>query len=108
VRDVVGLVIPRPIARISTVNEAGAANCAPHSFFNAFSEYPPLIVVSFGPRHDGAMKHSLKDILRSDEFAVSLVDEANANAMHFSSEEIAEQESEFDKTGLTLAPSSLV
>ena len=105
---IVGLVIPRPIAWISTVNEAGVANCAPYSFFNAFAEDPPLIMVSFGPRRDGAMKHSLKNILRSGEFVVNLVDEATANAMHLSSDEIPEEESEFDKTGLTPAPSLLV
>ncbi|MGA8007043.1 MAG: flavin reductase family protein [Burkholderiales bacterium] len=104
----VGLVIPRPIAWISTVNEAGVANCAPFSFFNAFSEDPPLIMVSFGPRIDGGMKHSLKNILRSGEFVVNLVDEANANAMHLSSEEIPEEESEFEKAGLTPAPARLI
>jgi flavin reductase (DIM6/NTAB) family NADH-FMN oxidoreductase RutF len=105
---IVGLVIPRPIAWISTVNEAGVANCAPYSFFNAFSEDPPLVMVSFGPRRDGGIKHSLKNILRSGEFVVNLVDEATASAMHVSSEEIPEEESEFDKTGLTPAASLLV
>jgi flavin reductase (DIM6/NTAB) family NADH-FMN oxidoreductase RutF len=104
----VGLVVPRPIAWISTVNEDGVANCAPFSFFNAFSEDPPLVMVSFGPRLDGAMKHSLKNILRSGEFVVNLVDESTANAMHLSSEEVPEHESEFDKTGLTQAPALLI
>ncbi len=104
----VGLVVPRPIAWISTVNEDGVANCAPFSFFNAFSEDPPLVMVSFGPRLDGAMKHSLKNILRSGEFVVNLVDESTANAMHISSEEVPENESEFDKTGLTQAPALLI
>ena len=105
---ITGLVIPRPIAWISTVNEAGVANCAPYSFFNAFSEDPPLVMVSFGPRRDGGIKHSLKNIQRSGEFVVNLVDEATANAMHISSEEIPEDESEFEKTGLTPARSRLV
>lgn len=105
---ITGLVIPRPIAWISTVNEAGVANCAPYSFFNAFSEDPPLVMVSFGPRRDGGIKHSLKNIQRSGEFVVNLADEATANAMHISSDEIPEDESEFAKTGLTPAPSRLV
>jgi flavin reductase (DIM6/NTAB) family NADH-FMN oxidoreductase RutF len=105
---ITGLVIPRPIAWISTVNEAGVANCAPYSFFNAFSEDPPLVMVSFGPRRDGGIKHSLKNIQRSGEFVVNLVDEATANAMHISSDEIPEDESEFDKTGLTPEASRLV
>jgi flavin reductase (DIM6/NTAB) family NADH-FMN oxidoreductase RutF len=98
------LVIPRPIAWISTVNAAGVNNCAPYSFFNAFAEDPPLCMVSFGPRQDGLTKHTLTNILDTGEFVVNLVDEATANAMHISSYEIPAEESEFEKTGLTPAP----
>ena len=98
------LVIPRPIAWISTVNAAGVNNCAPYSFFNAFAEDPPLCMVSFGPRKDGQTKHSLINILETGEFVVNLVDEATANAMHISSYEIPAEESEFEQTGLTPAP----
>ena len=104
----IGLVIPRPIAWISTVNEHGVANCAPFSFFNVFSEDPPLCMVSFNRRSDGQLKHSLKNIRRSGEFVVNLVDEATANAMHLSSTEYPEEESEFAKTGLTPVPATRV
>jgi len=104
----IGLVIPRPIAWISTRSANGVANCAPFSFFNVFSEEPPLCVIGINPRSDGAMKHSLKNIRRTREFVVNLVDEATANAMHVSSHEFAEDESEFEKTGLTEAPAALV
>jgi flavin reductase (DIM6/NTAB) family NADH-FMN oxidoreductase RutF len=105
----IGLVIPRPIAWVSTRSANGVANCAPFSFFNVFSEDPPLCVIGINPRaSDGAMKHSLKNIRRTGEFVVNLVDEACANAMHISSEEIAEDESEFEKAGLTQAPAALV
>jgi flavin reductase (DIM6/NTAB) family NADH-FMN oxidoreductase RutF len=103
-----GLVIPRPIAWISTVNDAGVTNCAPYSFFNVLSEDPPLLIVSFGPRRDGGEKHSLKNIRRTGEFVVNLVEEATGNAMHASSEEIPEEQSEFDLTGLTPVPARLV
>lgn len=105
----IGLVIPRPIAWISTRSANGVANCAPFSFFNVFSEDPPLCVVGINPREsDGAMKHSLKNIRRTGEFVVNLVDEASANAMHASSAELPEEESEFARTGLTEAPAALV
>jgi len=105
----IGLVIPRPIAWISTRSANGVANCAPFSFFNVFSEDPPLCVVGINPRSsDGAMKHSLKNIRRTGEFVVNLVDEANANAMHISSEELPEEESEFQKAGLTEAKAAMV
>ena len=92
----IGLVIPRPIAWISTWSENGVANCAPFSFFNVFSEDPPLCVIGINPRSDGAMKHSLKNIRRTGEFVVNLVDETTANAMHVSSREFAEDVSEFE------------
>jgi flavin reductase (DIM6/NTAB) family NADH-FMN oxidoreductase RutF len=104
----IGLVIPRPIAWISTRSQNGIANCAPFSFFNVFSEEPPLCVIGINPRSDGALKHSLKNIRRTGEFVVNLVDEASANAMHVSSREFGEDESEFEHAGLTEAPSLLV
>lgn len=104
----IGLVIPRPIAWISTWSENGVANCAPFSFFNVFSEEPPLCVIGINPRRDGAMKHSLKNIRRTRQFVVNLVDEATANAMHVSSFEFPEDVSEFEKAGLTTAPAKMV
>jgi flavin reductase (DIM6/NTAB) family NADH-FMN oxidoreductase RutF len=104
----IGLVIPRPIAWVSTWSENGVANCAPFSFFNVISEEPPLCILSFNRRSDGAMKHTLKNIRRTGEFVVNLVDEASANAMHLSSEELPEDESEFAKAGLTEAKAAVV
>jgi flavin reductase (DIM6/NTAB) family NADH-FMN oxidoreductase RutF len=104
----IGLVIPRPIAWISTRSENGVANCAPFSFFNVFSEEPPLCMVSFNRRSDGELKHTIKNIRRTREFVVNLADEATAEAMHISSYEIPESESEFAKTGLTPVPATMV
>jgi len=104
----IGLVIPRPIAWVSTWSENGVANCAPFSFFNVISEDPPLCILSFNHRSDGALKHTLKNIRRTGEFVVNLADEANANALHASSAELPETESEFTKTGLTPVPAKMV
>jgi len=104
----IGLVIPRPIGWVSTWSENGVANCAPFSFFNAISEDPPLCILSFNWRSDGAMKHTLKNIRRTGEFVVNLADEGTANAMHASSAEIPETESEFALSGLTPVPGKLV
>jgi flavin reductase (DIM6/NTAB) family NADH-FMN oxidoreductase RutF len=104
----IGLVIPRPIAWISTWSAPGVANCAPYSFFNVFSEDPPLLMVSFGLRSDDRVKDSLRNIRRSGEFVVNLVDEASANAMHLSSGEFPPEVSEFDLALLSPAPAALV
>jgi len=104
----IGLVIPRPIGWVSTWNENGVANCAPFSCFNCISEEPPLCILSFNRRSDGAMKHTLKNIRRTGEFVVNLADEGTANAMHASGDEIPESESEFARSGLTPVPATMV
>ena len=104
----IGLVIPRPIAWVSTWSANGVANCAPFSFFNVISEEPPLCILSFNRRSDGEMKHTLKNIRRTGEFVVNLADEGTANAMHASSAEIPEAESEFARAGLTPVPAKRV
>ena len=104
----IGLVIPRPIAWVSTWSGNGIANCAPFSFFNVISEEPPLCIISFNRRSDGEMKHTPKNIRRTGEFVVNLADEGTANAMHLTGTEIPETESEFAKYGLTPAPAKLV
>ena len=104
----IGLVIPRPIAWISTWSENGVANCAPFSFFNVISEDPPLCITSFNWRSDGAIKHTLKNIRRTGEYVVNLADEGTANAMHLSGTELPESESEFTNYGLTPVPAKLV
>jgi flavin reductase (DIM6/NTAB) family NADH-FMN oxidoreductase RutF len=104
----IGLVFPRPIALISTRSENGVANCAPFSYFNAMCEDPMLIIASFNARTDGKMKHSLANILRTNEFVVNLVDESIANGMHISSIEYPEEVSEFDQAGFTPATCKFV
>lgn len=104
----IGLVIPRPIAWVSTWSENGVANCAPFSFFNVISEDPPLCILSFNWRSDGTIKHTLKNIRRTGEFVVNLPDEGTANAMHLTGTEIPEAESEFTKYGLTPVSAKLV
>ena len=104
----IGLVIPRPIAWVSTLSENGVANCAPFSFFNVISEEPPLCIISFNWRSDGLLKHTLKNIRRTREFVVNLADEGTANAMHLTGTEIPESESEFSKYGLTAVPAKVV
>ena len=104
----IGLVIPRPIAWVSTWSENGVANCAPFSFFNVISEDPPLCILSFNWRSDRGIKHTLKNIRRTGEYVVNLADEGTANAMHLSSLELPESESEFTRAGLTAVPARLV
>jgi flavin reductase (DIM6/NTAB) family NADH-FMN oxidoreductase RutF len=104
----IGLVYPRPIALVSTVNANGVLNVAPFSFFNVVADEPPLVMLSFNRRSDGTMKDTVKNIRRTGEFVVNLVDEQIANAMLLSGQELPETESEFAVADFTPGPSVLV
>lgn len=78
----IGLVVPRPIALVTTVSRSGVINTAPYSFFNMFSENPALVVIGIDARADGSMKDSAKNARDTGFFAVNLVDEPLAVAMN--------------------------
>jgi len=75
------VVSPRPIAWVTTLNEDGSVNAAPFSFFNVVGDEPPMVMVCPGNREDGTPKDTARNIRRSGEFVVNLVDEAVASAM---------------------------
>src|ERR1700729_2489813 len=80
-----GFVLPRPIAWVTTVGPTGVVNAAPYSFFNVFSEDPPLCMFAVNPQPDGRAKDTLVNTEHSGEFVVNLPDEPLAQAMHDSS-----------------------
>jgi flavin reductase (DIM6/NTAB) family NADH-FMN oxidoreductase RutF len=77
-----GVVVPRPIALVTTLDENGAVNAAPFSFFNVFSEDPPLVVLGLQHKADLSPKDTTRNIRRSGQFVVHLVDEALAAVMN--------------------------
>jgi flavin reductase (DIM6/NTAB) family NADH-FMN oxidoreductase RutF len=103
-----GFVLPRPIAWITTVGPTGVVNAAPFSFFNVFSEDPPLCMFAINQRPDGTIKDTLINVERSGEFVVNLTDEPLAQAMHDSSGDFPPDVGEPDYLGLKLAPSTRV
>jgi flavin reductase (DIM6/NTAB) family NADH-FMN oxidoreductase RutF len=104
----IGLVYPRPIALVSTVNANGVLNAAPFSFFNVVADDPPLVMLSFNRRSDGTMKDTVKNIRRTGEFVVNLVDESIANSMVATGAELPETESEFSAGRFTPGASVVV
>lgn len=103
-----GLVVPRPIALVTTLSPTGVVNAAPFSFFNVFSEDPALIVVGLQHNSDGTPKDTTRNIQISSEFVVNLVDEAIAEAMNVTATEFPPEESEPVIAGLEVAPCVLV
>jgi flavin reductase (DIM6/NTAB) family NADH-FMN oxidoreductase RutF len=102
-----GLVVPRPIAWVSTVATDGALNLAPYSFFALVSSAPPTVVVSVGQRA-GAEKDTLANARATGELVVNVVSRHVVEAMNASSVETPPEHDEFAFAGVTPAPSRVV
>jgi flavin reductase (DIM6/NTAB) family NADH-FMN oxidoreductase RutF len=105
---IAGLIVPRPIALVSTVSPDGKANAAPYSFFNAFAEEPPIVILGLGRNTQGAAKDTTNNIRDTGEFVVNLVDEGIAEAMNVTSIDFPPEISEIEVAGFTLAASEKV
>lgn len=99
----VGAIIPRPIAFVSTLSAAGVRNLAPYSFFTACSANPPVIVFSpMRRRRSGApLKDTLANIEETREFVVNVVAEEFAQQMNLCAGEYPPEVDEFDVSKLT-------
>ena len=97
------LVVPRPIAWVSTVSETGVTNAAPHSYFNAISSDPWIVhFTSTGE------KDTLRNVRASGDFVINLVGRHLAEKMNFTAADFPPEESEFEWAGLEAVPSSRV
>jgi flavin reductase (DIM6/NTAB) family NADH-FMN oxidoreductase RutF len=101
-------VTPRPIAWVSTLDEAGRTNAAPFSFFNAFGEDPAIVGFSILHRSPEDPKDTGRNIARSGEFVVNLVSDDNLEQMNVSAIEFGPDVDEFAAAGLTPVPSAMV
>jgi flavin reductase (DIM6/NTAB) family NADH-FMN oxidoreductase RutF len=105
----IGMIVPRPIAFVSTVDVAGVRNLAPFSYFTACGSNPPVVCFSTsvrsGPR---PYKDTLKNVEATGEFVVNIVSEEFAAQMNMSSAEVAPEVGEFEISGLTSIASDLI
>jgi flavin reductase (DIM6/NTAB) family NADH-FMN oxidoreductase RutF len=103
----ISVIVPRPIAFVSTIGADGSHNLAPFSYFNLISSRPPLVGISVNRRAAGP-KDTARKVRESGDFVVNLVDEAlSAQAVEASGEWAADVD-EFALTGLTPVPSDKV
>ena len=102
------LVVPRPIALVTTIGEDGVINAAPFSFFNVLGANPPIVGFCPGNRDNGTPKDTVLNVRSSHEFVVNLVDEAIAEAMNRAAASLPYGVSEIEHAGFTTAPSTLV
>lgn len=99
------LVVPRPIAWVTSVDAGGVVNLAPFSFFNAVGSDPMYVVVSVGNREDGTPKDTAANIAGSGEFVVNLVTEELMGAMNVSAADFPPDVSEVIAANLETADS---
>jgi flavin reductase (DIM6/NTAB) family NADH-FMN oxidoreductase RutF len=99
------LVVPRPIAWVTSLSQAGVINLAPFSFFNAVGSDPLYVIISIGCRDSGAPKDTAKNILASGEFVVNLVTEDLFDAMNISAVDFPPDQSELTAANVHAAPS---
>jgi flavin reductase (DIM6/NTAB) family NADH-FMN oxidoreductase RutF len=105
----IGMIVPRPIAFVSTVDAAGIRNLAPFSYFTACSSNPPVVcfctAVRTGPR---PYKDTLLNVEATGEFVVNIVSEDIAAQMNLTSADVPPEIDEFELSGLTPIASDLV
>ncbi len=107
-----GIIVPRPVALVSTVDRDGVPNLAPFSFFTGVGSNPPTVLFCPSVRARGAAADIRKDTLRNveetGEFVVNAVSDEIAAAANATAAEVPPEVDEFVLSGLTPQPSELV
>jgi len=105
----IGMIVPRPIAFVSSLDENGVRNLAPFSYFMACTADPPVVCfVSSYRKAATPTKDTLRNISATKEFVVNIVSEDFADKMNLTSAEVAPEVDEFELSGLTAVASELV
>jgi flavin reductase (DIM6/NTAB) family NADH-FMN oxidoreductase RutF len=102
------LVVPRPIAWVSTVDADGVRNLAPHSYFNMVSSAPPIVHFTSTLPHSGGVKDSGRNARDTGEFVVNIVDVPAVTGMNATAVELPPDGDEFTWAGIEAAPSRTV
>jgi flavin reductase (DIM6/NTAB) family NADH-FMN oxidoreductase RutF len=108
---IIGAVLPRPIAWVSSMDSKGNLNVAPFSFFTAVCSNPMTVIfcASYSPEPDkNGKKDTLHNIEETREFVVNFTNEATAAAMNLTSAILPRGQSEFEFAGITPIASEVV
>lgn len=103
-RLLTGIVVPRPIAWVTSLSQAGTVNLAPFSAFTFVSPKPPMLAISVG-RKSGVYKDTARNILDREEYVIHIADSPLMSAVHESSAEHPPEVSEVEVLGLETTPS---
>ena len=102
-RLITGLVVPRPIAWVTTISPVGGVNLAPFSAFTFVAPKPPMLAISVGHKA-GSYKDTANNILRTGEFVVHIADSPLIDVVHRSAVEFPPDVSEAEMLGLDTVP----
>jgi flavin reductase (DIM6/NTAB) family NADH-FMN oxidoreductase RutF len=95
------VVVPRPIAFVTSLDIEGRINAAPFSFFNLLGSNPPILGINIADLEDGSPKHTRANILSTKEFVVNLVHGDLAEAMNICGVDFPADVNELEPAGLT-------
>ena len=106
----IGLVAPRPIALVTSMNEHGALNAAPFSAYNYLCTDPPIVGlgVTNRPNNDIVPKDTARNIRRTGEFVINVVTEDLAQQMNICATDFPPETDELQMANLDTVPSSIV
>jgi len=104
----IGTIVPRPIALVTTVDPGGRVNAAPFSFFNCLSADPPILALGIENHPDMSYKDTTLNIRLSEVFTVNIVSLAMAEAVHVCAVPFAPGEDALRAAGLTAMPGTRV
>lgn len=103
----IGSIIPRPIAFVTTLNQDASVNAAPFSFFNIVNNQPPMIAIAV-QRTGGKRKDTALNIERTGDFVVHITDEYNVQDINETAAPLAYGDSELSRTELSLVTSTTI
>lgn len=104
----IGSIIPRPIALVTTVDEEGRVNAAPYSFFNCLSADPPILALGVENKPDRSLKDTSHNIRMTEVFTVNIVSFDIAEAMHVCAAKYPRGVDELKEAGLTAMPGTKI
>ncbi|WP_429844028.1 flavin reductase family protein [Brevibacillus sp. FIR094] len=104
----IGCIVPRPIAWVTSLGEGGIVNAAPFSYFNVASIEPMMVSVAVMRKPGSVPKDTARNIMQTGEFVVNMVDIHNVDAVNQTSADYPPEISEVEAVGLEVAPSVLV
>ncbi len=103
----IGSIIPRPIAFVTTLNQDISVNAAPFSFFNIVNNHPPMIAIAV-QRAGGKRKDTALNIERVGNFVVHITDEDNVQDINETAAPLVYVDSELSRTDLSLITSTAI